>query len=203
MYNKLMESEEKPDKKHRDMLNEFIKEKIEQGYKFVGSEIIYSYYGKEGSIDVILKNKEGNRLFVCELKPKLVDLGKAIRQVKRAKEFFVNARPEFSKFKEIDYLLVLKATRENLEMCTEYINLIRGIDVLFWHINKERQDLANSIYKGILDGRYKLKPKTVTKKLCMLCKKPVTKWNLCYDCYKSIGARKRFGMVKITKRRFY
>lgn len=181
-----MESEEKPDIKHRDMLNEFIEEMTKRGWEMLDSEVHYHYYGMKGYVDVVLG--KGDNLLVCELKPELIyrekpDLGKTMRQVNQAKESFVKARPEFSKFKKREYPLVLRASDENIDLCEEYINLLRNINIVFFDKDLEKEERFNRLYNEILGGKQRIK----IRKLCVLCGNHADKGLYCYSCYSSIG----------------
>lgn len=123
------------DKDHAKFMKGFVAEYKAQGWS-EEHEVPYNWYGQRGWIDVLLH--KGNTLLVCELKPKLENVGETIRQIKQAQEVFLKALPSYKKFDDIQYLLVLKANDENLRLCKKYFDLLKDLDVFFWSENKEK-----------------------------------------------------------------
>ncbi len=179
----MTEQKEIQDKAHREMMSEFVKDKKKEGYE-AETEVPYNFYGRSGFIDVILK--ERNKLFVCELKPRLFNVGEAIRQVKQAQEFFLRARPEYSKFQEVHYFLIIKANEENLQVCAENKEMMKEIPIMFWETDKDNQERTNREYIEILQGKSTGRNRTEVRKLCLVCHKPIThrtNGNFCHDCW--------------------
>jgi hypothetical protein len=177
-----MEIEKVYDKEHAEFMNSFIAE-----YKMRGwgeeHEVPYNWYGQRGWIDALLH--KGDVLLVCELKPRLGNVGEAIRQVKQAREAFLKACPSYASFNDIHYPLVLKATEENLGTCREYLNLIKDLEVIFWSGDKELQERINSKY-GILDGGDRSADnEQMARAICLICHKPIEDNRaMCDDCLK-------------------
>jgi len=168
------------DKEHAEFMNQFISEYKEKGYN-VEHEVPYNWYGDRGFIDIVLC--KGNKLIICELKPQLTDIGETIRQVRKAEDVFLKAKPEYSRFEDIKFVLVLKATNENLEVCKQYSEVLKGVKVIFWNTDKKAQERISLEYENLLHGR--LEAENNVRTICLICKKPVySDLALCDDCAK-------------------
>ena len=128
------------DSRHADFTQSFINASLQRGFSLVGCEIHYNHYGDRGVVDVILNRRgseEGQMDWeICELKPRLSNIGEAIRQVRRAQRYFRESRKDL--FEEdlqhkLAFLLVLEATDHNLKQYRNHPGLFQGIEVRFHH----------------------------------------------------------------------
>jgi len=135
-------SQRQIDKAHATMMQDYIAAMVNVSGNFdlVGVEMPYSYYGNRGILDVVLKSKEplrGRRQWlVAELKPELLDVGRAVRQVTKARKYSFKdeemKRLLGDEAYDLTHVLVMLATEENLQRAMDYCHLLRNIHIMFF-----------------------------------------------------------------------
>ena len=136
------------DHQHAAFTQSFIEVMKKRQYSLVGCEIMYNHYGDRGVIDVVLRKDSADQKrstwLICEMKPRLYDIGEAIRQVHRAEEYFLRARPDMKIQdweNEYRFVLVLEADKQNLyQVESLHRNLFAGIDVMYHHRDSHQVD---------------------------------------------------------------
>jgi len=114
---------------------------MSDSFEVIGIERSWGFYGHRGTLDVALKSKalvDGKRLWLlCELKPKLLDVGQAVRQVKKVEAYFFRDEDQRKLLSdepcEIVCPLVLLANERNLLCCVKYCHLLSEVDIIFFH----------------------------------------------------------------------
>ncbi|MBI1390792.1 MAG: hypothetical protein GC154_20375 [bacterium] len=114
-----------------------------EGYRLDACEVMFNHYGDRGVVDVALRKEDPvKRLMewlICEMKPWLADVGEAIRQVRRAQEYFCLSRPDFARkgwVNQYRFLLVLEANDQNAAQVQQYRDLFHGMEIA-WHHQDE------------------------------------------------------------------
>jgi hypothetical protein len=136
------------DHKHASFTQSFIAKKQREGFRLVGCEVMFNYFGDRGVIDVVLRKdypSERRAIWVlCEIKPDLHDIGEAIRQVRRAEQYFCRARPDLRVKdweNEYEFVLVLEASKQNLlEVLDLHRDLFKGVEVMYHHEDPAKID---------------------------------------------------------------
>ncbi len=136
------------DHQHAAFTQNFIEAMKKQQYSLVGCEIMYNHYGDRGVIDVVLRkdyvDQKRSTWLICEMKPRLYDIGETIRQVHRAEEYFCRARPDMKMQgweNEYRFILVLEADKQNLhQVQCQHRDLFAGIDVMYHHSDSHQID---------------------------------------------------------------
>ncbi|MFB3789397.1 MAG: hypothetical protein ACE15F_23805 [bacterium] len=133
------------DQKHASFLSRFIQAKIKDGYHLAGCEVPFNHFGDRGVIDVVLRCDDPlvhkAVWWICEIKPALYDIGDTIRQVRRAEQYFCQARPDMNKpgwENEYRFVLVIDAQMENFQDMDKYRDLFQGIEVVYFNQNPEQ-----------------------------------------------------------------
>ena len=129
------------DRAHAILMEQYI-EAMRPRFEKVGVEVPYEHYGNRGFIDVVLKRSgdDGREHWkVCELKPRLTDLGETIRQVKQAQRYFELARRDLFKTGDctVEFPLVILATDDNLRTYMKFRRLLDETEVEFFHPDRE------------------------------------------------------------------
>lgn len=128
------------DWRHSGLAQRFIAREVAEGFSLVGCEVHFNHYGDRGVVDVLLRKDVGGRWlwWVCELKPILLDVGEAVRQVHRAKTYLRQSRSDlFGEGDRLEFLLVLEAGEHNWDVFRRHVDLFRDVRVLFFHDDKE------------------------------------------------------------------
>ena len=140
------------DYKHATLMKKFITDQQNDGFQFIGCEVFYNYFGARGVVDVLLRKDDGgtktSTWLVCELKPALYDIGETIRQVRRAKEYFCKARPEYTNVGWTNiykFVLILEASAYNYEQVKEFRELFSDIEIQHYHSDKSRLKQINNM----------------------------------------------------------
>ena len=146
----------RPPRDHRHALftQSFIDRMRKNRFNHVGCEILFNHFGDRGVIDVVLRrdnpNERSATWLMCEMKPKLYDVGEAIRQVRRAQAYFCQARPDICvKERENQYrfVLVLEAKESNLQQLIQYHDLFGDIEILFHHEDPAEIQRIQNLHK--------------------------------------------------------
>ncbi len=172
------------DKEHADMAKGFVKELKKKGYK-TKLEMPYHYYNEMGFVDVVAWNND--ELVTCELKPALINLNETLGQVNHTRDFFLMANPELVESRKPRNLLVLKATTDNLNICEQYLDLLRDVDVVFWHEDKEIEARISARYREYVERG--VPTNIIVSNVCTICRDPIEKGALCDYCRKMMGHR--------------
>lgn len=141
------------DARHATLMQAYIKDMQAKGYTLVGVEVPYNYYGQRGFIDVVLRRTtpQGEEWLVSEIKSTLLDIGEAIRQVNRAREYFLmgstclaptNAR--------VTYNLVLRAVDSNVRLWRMHQTLLDGVPVVWQPVEDESSGEATHKFEVAL-----------------------------------------------------
>lgn len=122
--------------KHDDMIKDFI-DLLEACPEFkpksitgdtvncvkIETEVPFCHYGFRGVVDVVQSLESGSTKCAClfELKTKLLDIGKTVRQVKLAMEYFPKCNR--TKYTQFLFTLVILGTKSNIEAIERYNNM--------------------------------------------------------------------------------
>jgi len=130
-------------------------------FHVVGVEMPWSYYGHRGILDLALRSRAlvgGKRQWVlCEMKPELLDVGEAIRQVKKVRQYFLRDEDRKGMLEgeasEVTCPLVLLASEFNLVRCMKYYRVLRDIDIVFFSKDSAVADAVAAKYEIFLATR--------------------------------------------------
>ncbi len=140
------------DHRHAAMQREYIEARESEGYVLYGTEVPYNH--GRGFIDVVVSRTDHRRKevtwLVAELKTSLHNLGETIRQIHRAERFFfesnpVRGTPGYTSIRR--FPLVVWASEQNWRQCSNYWQLLAGIQVEFFHPEHRHATHAWNMYE--------------------------------------------------------
>ena len=140
------------DKISETMIALYIKAKRRR-YEVVGRGVPYAHYGLKGGMDLILRsreNRENAHWRVCTFKPHLRDVRRAIRQVRKARDYFGDLFA--GQHSGIDCPLVLMATLDNLLRCMQFHRLLADVEVEFIGSDAEQVKKVRCKYETFMEN---------------------------------------------------
>ena len=104
-------------------------------------EVPFSHWGDRGVVDVLalfrLSPETPWQGIACELKPAVLDLGGTIRQVRKAQAYFQPPSTLAHMGQMLlRFPLILEANEENFLTATHYAEILEGIEVRFFDVEK-------------------------------------------------------------------
>lgn len=141
------------DWKHRLLVNEHIKLLHKRFSVYPNSkidvEVPFCYYGLNGVIDIL--ETDSDRTCIYEIKPLLINLNEGIRQLKKAKEYFLKIRNS-----DIQLYLVTYCSEENIKIYLDNIEtlIVGKISVWFYTFDNDKNIISSC---GIAIGHKLLK----------------------------------------------
>ncbi len=137
---------------HASFMEEFIRA-MSVTFDVVGVEMPWAWFGHRGILDVALRSKElvrGERHWLlCELKPDLIDVGEALRQVKKVQQYFMQDQKKLvgDEAHAVTCPLVLLASESNLAKCMRYYHLLKGVHIMFFNADTAVTDMIAGKYE--------------------------------------------------------
>lgn len=136
-----MEQNEIDDWKHRLLVNAHVKLLTRpKSISELDVEVPFSSYGLRGVIDILVKSPECMR--IIEVKPRLINLNEAIRQLKTAKTYYKSSYPYNNNLYLCkDYFrleIVTFCSTENIKIIMDNLEtiLVANIMVYFYKVDK-------------------------------------------------------------------
>jgi len=116
------------DKRHRELVNSFLGYVKKRNLKY-DVEQPYNWYGSRGIVDVVVYDKNGYNLVEC--KPRLDDVGGAIRQVNKQERYYPLCYG-VSSYKVRSWLL-FPFDSHNEKIMHENINLLSKVNIIIFN----------------------------------------------------------------------
>jgi len=140
------------DEKHAE-LQDRIETMLEDrgGLEVLETESYYNNYGERGWVDIVVKEGD-NVLHLIEVKHKIRDLGKTIRQVKRAEKNYPESFEEKKKVYNLKGELIVESSDHNISILSKYDKLIKSSGIPIYLYKNDRITVYNNPNKTKLNN---------------------------------------------------